>query len=295
MICPQNRSPDENLHRWEASGRPRQWVEAHCGHWEHADWLLLLGNLRHSEFWPLEPVAVGELLERLKRERASLRLWVESGQPRWWVESHRGAWGHDDWLSLLDALRESEFWPLEPTQVGAILEEHKTEWINLQRWREAGQARLWVESRQGVWNHQDWLSLIETLPDLGFWPMNLEALGAVLEQEKERYRKLNLWVESGRAHWWVVSRRGHWDHRAWLDLLDSMQESGFWPVYPDAVGSILEKLARDWREGREAHTRPRLWAGSQAKEGGRELDATEIADVRSFLSALRGMTSGQAA
>jgi hypothetical protein len=57
----------ENLRRWIASGQPRRWVESRLGHWDHADWLVLLGNLRHTEFWPMDPEAIGAVLEQLRQ------------------------------------------------------------------------------------------------------------------------------------------------------------------------------------------------------------------------------------
>jgi hypothetical protein len=56
----------ENLRRWQESGQPRLWVEAHRGRWDHADWLALLKTLRGSAFWPLDPEAVGRLLEQMR-------------------------------------------------------------------------------------------------------------------------------------------------------------------------------------------------------------------------------------
>jgi hypothetical protein len=60
--------PEENLRRWRESGQPRAWVEAHRGQWNHTDWLDLLEELKRSPFWPLQPEAVGEVLEELKQE-----------------------------------------------------------------------------------------------------------------------------------------------------------------------------------------------------------------------------------
>ena len=61
-------SPDDNLRRWQESGRPRAWVEAHRGHWNHEQWLGLLAELQQSPFWPMQPDAVGQLLEQTKQE-----------------------------------------------------------------------------------------------------------------------------------------------------------------------------------------------------------------------------------
>ena len=67
-----------------------------------------------------------------------------------------------------------------------------TEEENLRRWRESGEARAWVEARQGKWNHQDWLALLESLRRSRFWPMNPDAVGLALEEirrERSNSRK----------------------------------------------------------------------------------------------------------
>jgi hypothetical protein len=55
---------------------------------------------------------------------------------------------------------------------------------NLRRWRESGEARAWVEGRQGKWNHPDWLALLESLRRSRYWPMRPDAVGLVLEEIK---------------------------------------------------------------------------------------------------------------
>jgi hypothetical protein len=55
---------------------------------------------------------------------------------------------------------------------------------NLKRWRESGEARAWVEARQGRWDHKDWLALLESLRRSRFWPMSPDAVGLVLEEMK---------------------------------------------------------------------------------------------------------------
>ncbi len=62
-------------------------------------------------------------------EAENLRRWRESGQTRSWVEAHQGQWGHQDWLALLDELKQSAFWPMEPQAVGLALEDAKREWL----------------------------------------------------------------------------------------------------------------------------------------------------------------------
>ena len=62
---------------------------------------------------------------------------------------------------------------------------------NLRRWRESGQARAWVEERQGCWNHDDWLALLEELKCSSLWPMNADAVGLTLEEAKREWLQRN--------------------------------------------------------------------------------------------------------
>jgi hypothetical protein len=58
-------------------------------------------------------------------EEENLRRWRESGQPRAWVEGRRGQWTHQDWLDLLESLSRSPYWPMQPDEVGRVLEDLK--------------------------------------------------------------------------------------------------------------------------------------------------------------------------
>ncbi len=76
--------------------------------------------------------ALAEALARCEqelREVENLARWQASGRPRAWVEARRGNWDHAAWLGLLDDLRRSPFWPMQPDSVGAVLEEYKSEWF----------------------------------------------------------------------------------------------------------------------------------------------------------------------
>ena len=67
----------------------------------------------------------------------------------------------------------------------------KPEDENLRRWRESGQARAWVEERQGCWNHDDWLALVEELKCSSLWPMKADAVGLTLEEAKREWLQRN--------------------------------------------------------------------------------------------------------
>jgi hypothetical protein len=176
----------DNLRRWEESGQPRQWVESRCGVWDHRDWLILLANLRHSDYWPMEPDAVGAVLERMKQERANGKRWQESGHGRRWVEARRGQWNHEDWLRLLRGLQGSVFWPLDDAAVGRLMEGYR-------RWEQSGQPGRWVEAQGGAWDHTDWLGLVQELRRFDYWPLDLNAAGILLEGLKGRPRSQEHW------------------------------------------------------------------------------------------------------
>jgi hypothetical protein len=234
-----------NLRRWRQSESPQRWVEARQGCWNHADWLALVDGLQQSEFWPLDLTAVGDLLEQLKQAWHNQSRWQASGAPRRWVEERHGSWNDDAWRSLLESLQRSEFWPLAPAAVARLLEEHKREWWNLQRWRYSGLARRWVEAHQGAWNHDDWLGLLASLQTSRYSTVDPAALGRVLEEVRDEWRNLHRWQAAEAPGAWLQARGGHWQDADFEALLDALWQSEFWPLDPRAVRSVLEKLAAD--------------------------------------------------
>lgn len=55
----------------------------------------------------------------------NLLRWERSESPRKWVNDHNGLWTHSDWLALLESLKRTDFWPMEPDTIGRALEAHK--------------------------------------------------------------------------------------------------------------------------------------------------------------------------
>jgi hypothetical protein len=81
--------------------------------------------------------------------------------------------------------------PVAPAVRPEVRKAVASEADNVQRWRESGQARAWVEARRGRWNHTDWLALLDQLRRSPFWPMQADAVGLVLEDEKRRWVERN--------------------------------------------------------------------------------------------------------
>jgi hypothetical protein len=244
MTRAHNPQAAHNLRRWQELGGPLRWVEDHRGRWSHEDWGHLLGELVRSEFWPLDPEAVGEALEESRRLWRNLRRWEQSGLPRHWVDERCGEWGHDDWEALLASLRKSAFWPLDPASVGALLEEMKAEWQNLRRWQSSGEPRRWVQARQGKWNEEDWRQLCEELQLSDFWPLDPEEARKVLQRVTAEHCNLRRWHDSGQPRIWVEAQHGEWGHDEWVGLLDLLRRSQYWPLAPEAVGAVLEETKR---------------------------------------------------
>lgn len=61
----------KNLSAWKRSGAPTRWVEQHGGQWNDADWLNLIADLMISNYRPIHPAAVGQVLEEAKRQYRS--------------------------------------------------------------------------------------------------------------------------------------------------------------------------------------------------------------------------------
>jgi hypothetical protein len=236
----------ENLRRWEQSGEPRRWVEARQGHWSHDHWLALQADLARSAYWPVDLAAAEGTLMRLAAEWWNLRHWQESGQPRWWVEVREGRWGHAEWLDLLEALRWSHFWPVNPDAAGRVLEEAKTRYWNLRRWRESGRPRFWVEERKGRWAREDWLLLLAELRRSEFWPLDDFLAELVLEETQAEYWNLWRWRQADQPRRWVEARQGRWTHEDWLGLIEGLRAGGLWPVNLDEVDRILRELNLEW-------------------------------------------------
>ena len=65
---------------------------------------------------PVEAVSTSpsEIATRQEPKHRNLQRWRTSDGPRSWVKAQNGKWNHEDWLKLLDSLKGSEFWPMEP-------------------------------------------------------------------------------------------------------------------------------------------------------------------------------------
>jgi hypothetical protein len=75
------------------------------------------------------PAAVPSLSSDLN---TSIQRWKSSAEPQEWVKKHLNGWNHNDWLSLLEMLRKSEYWPMDQTDLGRHLEELRVQLLKNQ-------------------------------------------------------------------------------------------------------------------------------------------------------------------
>jgi hypothetical protein len=61
---------------------------------------------------------------------------------------------------------------------------------NLSQWEKSGFPQKWVADHHGQWNHSDWLELLEKLKHTEYWPMESDAIGRVLEEQKSEWSDL---------------------------------------------------------------------------------------------------------
>jgi hypothetical protein len=235
----------DNLRRWREAGEPHRWVQERDGRWDHAAWEALQASLQQSEYWPVDPAAVGRLVEELRQQRANLKRWLDSGQARHWVAQHGGRWQHRDWQALLEQLRYSEYWPLDPAALGAALQRIAVEVRNLQRWQATGDPRRWVEERHTTWDHADFQRLIETLRRSPFWPLDLGEVGRTLEELQRCYWNVYRWRDAGEARRRVQAHGGKLDHAARLELLDELTRSEYWPMDPVTLERVLAEIEQE--------------------------------------------------
>lgn len=236
----------EHLRRWR-SGQARAWVEARRGRWDHVQWLALLGQLRRQGWVGLDPYEVGQVLERCKREYHNLRRWRDSGESWRWVEARRGRWAHHDWMTLLAGL---QCWlgPIDPDALAELLEEHRRTYQDLQRWIATDHPALWVEARQGEWDHAAWLELLAALKRIGFGHLPVEVVGQTLEGCKRAYWQLRRWEESGEPYRWVEAHRGRWTPSQWEQLLAGLERSPFGPLDAAAAAVVVERARRRYED-----------------------------------------------
>lgn len=58
---------------------------------------------------------------------------------------------------------------------------------NLRKLVRSGMLAEFVKTKNGHWNHQEWLKLCRDITEKGYTPVDFDQIGLVLEQEKSRY------------------------------------------------------------------------------------------------------------
>ena len=147
------------------------------GHWDHADWLDLLESLAQSQYWPMSPNAVGQVVEEAKRRYVtrpalagdrrtaplgaipSLRM-AGQGLARPDVQPETVRILADGPCRGRGGAGRNANAAAEPSPLGGV---------------RGGPA--WVHARQGRWSESHWLDLLATLQRLPFGRLTPGRLG----------------------------------------------------------------------------------------------------------------------
>ena len=84
--------------------------------------------------------------------------------------------------------------------------------------------RGWCDARRGQWSRGNWLRLLGSLWWSEYWPMDVAAVQAVLDEYAKPWN-LGRWHESGLPLQWIEAHHGVWGHEDWLDLLGPLRQS----------------------------------------------------------------------
>lgn len=68
--------------------------------------------------WASTPDAVGST-----NAQSNLDRWIADGGPMNWIRARLGRWDDNDWEELVEELKITKYWPLDPDSVGQALEQ----------------------------------------------------------------------------------------------------------------------------------------------------------------------------
>jgi len=93
-------------------------MEDEAARWVVDSWGVALGKVSEAALANSRPPGPDPAVVK----RDNLQRWEASGEPKLWVAARGGKWSHDDWERLLASLRQSSYWPMEPSEIGVALE-----------------------------------------------------------------------------------------------------------------------------------------------------------------------------
>ena len=58
---------------------------------------------------------------------------------------------------------------------------------NIKRFAKTPLAMNFVKAHNGAWNHEDWLNFIREVKDKGYYPIDFDRVGLILEDKKKAF------------------------------------------------------------------------------------------------------------
>ena len=94
--------------------------------------------------------------------------------------------------------------------------------------------------------------LANTHPDA-----SVRAKASSLRSQRQEIRGMSNGTMDNLQRWrqaaalaWVTERQGQWNHAQWLQLLDQLRQSEYWPMEEEQVGRALEEAKQQWLKQR---------------------------------------------
>jgi hypothetical protein len=77
---------------------------------------------------PLQKTSRGQQTQEQQDDAVTARLRRDPSLLDAFVRRQNGSWDHQDWLGLLDQLRNAGFAPIDEARVGCLLEQRRDQW-----------------------------------------------------------------------------------------------------------------------------------------------------------------------
>ncbi|MEZ4601227.1 MAG: hypothetical protein R2940_15665 [Syntrophotaleaceae bacterium] len=195
----------------------------------------------------------------------NLKRWQKSGEAEKWVQDHVAGWTHDEWQGLLDSLRQTDYWPMEESDLSEAIES------------------LRKKLKRAADSHQDLIDKERrVLVDLAFPSLYRRNLFRILElsitataadvrrrqKRQEMQRKLGIDSGPGKEHPLALNPPPAKEEiNAALDRMNEPQTRlldeifWFWPAQNDGPDAALEAI----EQGRIEEARS-LWTNQVKQE-----------------------------
>jgi len=108
---------------------------------------------------------------------------------RFFLATHRYGWSHEQWLELIQQLREKlNYQDIDEHKVGVELEKRK---FLLNELRNDAHFRTFLKKNPQGWNHKAWVHFLQGAHNRGYDELDEALIGMALEQDKQLHKEID--------------------------------------------------------------------------------------------------------